>query len=376
MKFGNTQRNFSYVLGGGIGATGLNASFYFIFAAILSPEDYGHLSYIIAIAGTASIISQFGFPHSITVYQSKGKSILSNQVNMLAVITSTLAALILLTISLHVALLSFSLSFFIMNQHNLLGFKKYKKFFWLGILKGILVVTLPILFYFIFDIPGVLLGMALSNILCSIPFFKILNFKIRSFNLIKPNFKFLLHNFSVQSSSGFAKFLDKLIIVPIFGFAYLGLYQFNLQILIALTILPAALHSFLLTEEASGNKHPKINFLIICFAILIVIISIFVSPILIDYIFPKYYEGIQSLQIMLVSLIPISISAIINPKLQAKESTKVGFPPIIRIGSLIAFIVIFSNYYGLIGLAMAVLLSSIFEAISLSIIFYSVKDNK
>lgn len=363
------NNNFSYVLGNGIGVTGLNAAFYFIFAALLSPEDYGYLSYLIAIAGTASIISQFGFPTSVTVFQSKGNLILSNQINVIAIITTIVASIILLSINITAAILSLSVSFFIMNQHNLLGLKKYKTFFWTGLLKGIFIVTLPILFYTIFDIPGIVLGMALSNLLCSFNFLKKINFNINNFCELKPTLKFIFHNFSIQASSGFAKFLDKLIIVPLVGFTFVGLYQFNLQILLALTILPASLHSYLLSEESSGNNHTRINYLVILTSILLVITSFVISPFVVDNLFPKYSEGVPSLQIILISLIPISISSIINPKLQAIESILVGYPAIARIASLIIFLIVFGSLWGLLGLSLSILLSSTIESIFLIILY-------
>jgi O-antigen/teichoic acid export membrane protein len=362
------------VLGNGIGSTVLNASFYFIFAAMLSPEEYGSLSYLIAIAGTGSVISQFGFPQSVTVYQSKGKMNLANQINVIGVILSVTVSLILLTINIFASVLSFSLAFFILNQHNLLGLKKYKSFFWAGLFKGLLVISLPIAFYFLVGIPGVILGMALSNLICSFHFIKNLKLNFKSLDEFKSNFQFILHNFSIQASFGFAKFLDKLVIVPILGFASTGIYQFNLQILLALTILPSSLHSFLLSEESSGTTHKKINYLVIITSILLVMISILFAPFAVENLFPKYVEGIPSLQIILVSLIPMSISSIINPKLQSKESTLVGYPAISRIVSLIIFIIILGGSYGLLGLSLSVLFSSIIEVLLLLLIFYRVRN--
>ncbi len=68
----------------------------------------------------------------------------------------------------------------------------------------------------------------------------------------------------------------------------------------------------------------------------------------------------------MVSLIPISISSIINPKLQAKESTLVGYPAIARISSLI----IFGSLFGLFGIvSLSVLFSSAIETSFLALIY-------
>ena len=97
MRFGNFSKNFSYVGIGKAGSTAFHGIFYLVFAALLDPESYGNLSYLIALAGTVSIISRFGLNQTVTVYQAKNNSTLSNQINVLAVITTTIASLILLT---------------------------------------------------------------------------------------------------------------------------------------------------------------------------------------------------------------------------------------------------------------------------------------
>ena len=55
-------KNFSIVTLGKIITVGLYSGFYLIFATILEPETYGQMSYLVAIVGTASIVSRFGLP--------------------------------------------------------------------------------------------------------------------------------------------------------------------------------------------------------------------------------------------------------------------------------------------------------------------------
>lgn len=368
MGLGNTKQSFSYVLGSGFVITALQAVFYFFFATLLEPEHYGEMSYLIALAGVFSIVSRIGLPYTVTVYQSKKKSVIANQANLLVIILSTIAAIILLPISFFAALLSFSISFFVMNQHNLLGLKNYKQYFLTGLFRSSLLIILSILFYFIFDIPGILLGMALSNILGSFHFLKSIKIT-KSFNELKTNYKVVLHNFGIEASSSLTRFIDKILIVPLFGFAFTGIYQFNIQILFVLAVLPTALHSFLLSEEAGGKSHKTINYIVISVSVLLVILGLFLSPTLVNNIFPKFSEGIESLQLLIISLIPLSLNAIIQAKLQAKESTKVGYAAAIRIGLLLLFIMIFGQIYGLLGLGLAVLLSIIFETIVLVILY-------
>ena len=127
---------------------------------------------------------------------------------------------------------------------------------------------------------------------------------------------------------------------------------------------------FLLSEESSGKKHARISYLVIVSTIILVIVSFFTSTFLIDTFFPNFSDGVFSLQLILVSLIPISVSSVFYPKLQALESTKVGIPPIFRIISLLLLVIILGNMYGLLGLSLAVLISSSIETLFLGIIFY------
>ena len=362
-------KDFSYVTIGQFVGVGLQAAFYLIFAALLDPEIYGNLSYLIAIAGTFSYVSRFGLHNTVTIFQAKKNSLLANEANILAVILSAVAALILLPINELAALLSLSFSFFAMNQHNLLGLKKYKKHMLLAIFKNGLIITLPLFFYLFFEIPGILLGMAISNFLGSYNYFKIFNMKTKSLSNIKKKYKILVNNFGLDASAHLSRLLDKLIIAPLFGFVFVGIHQFNMQILFALEMFPWALYFFLLSEESSGKSHTKIVYLVIFGSFIATVIVIILSPILIEEIFPKYSKGIFPLQVLVISIIPLSISSFFSAKLQAIESTKVGITAIVRIGSLLGLLVILGQIYGLVGLSLAFLFSTILYTISLFILY-------
>ena len=138
-----------------------------------------------------------------------------------------------------------------------------------------------------------------------------------------------------------------------------------MQILFGLEILPRILYLFLLSEESSGRKHKKIAYFVVLVSGLITITVIIFGPLIIEQFFPKYSDGIIGLQILVISLVPISISSIITAKLQAVESTKVGYSAIVNIGSLLILLIFLGNVYGIIGLSLAVVRSSILNMIFL-----------
>jgi len=372
MNQNNSFKNFSYVSIGRISGLALQAIFYFLFASLLDPESYGELGYIIALAGTVSLVSRFGLNHTVIVYRAKENSDLSNQVNTLVVISCSIAAIILVFIDEFAALLALALSFFIMNQHNLLGQKKYKKFMFNSISRNILFLIIPIPFYFILDIPGVVLGIAIANFLGSVLFFK--NLKLRSFFELKNRYKEISQNFGVDASQNLSRMVDKLLIAPLFGFFIVGIYQFNLQILFVLEILPNALHSFLLSEESSGSSHKKLNTLIVVISLSVAILAIFFSPFFVNEFFPKYSEGIFSLQILVLTVFPLSISSIFTAKLQSKQYPLIGYSAIVRIGALLILILLLGEWYGLAGLSMAFLFSVIINTFFLAGLY--IKSNK
>ena len=124
------------------------------------------------------------------------------------------------------------------------------------------------------------------------------------------------------------------------------------------------------------RKQNKTIFIVIIVSIAVAIGSIVIAPIFIEELFPKYSAGIPSLQIIIFSIIPLTISAVLNAKLQAKNSPLVGYSAIIRIGSLLILLGILGSYYELIGLSYAVLLSVILNTIFLYMIYLKTSKNQ
>ena len=308
--------------------------------------------------------------------QTKKNQSFVNNVNSISIVLISIISLIVLFFDPLVALLAFSSSLFLMSIQNQLGQQRYKKYLLLNILKGTFILALPITLYFYFDISGVLVGMSVAYLVSSFSFFQVWKIKDLSLQFFKKNFSVLLHNFGVDSSTSFVRFIDKLVIIPILGFTSLGIYQLNIQILVGLELLPLSLHSFLLSEESSGKSHKKISIIVIIISIVIAITMIFLAPIIISSVLPKYSEGIPSLQILILSLIPLSIAAIFNAKLQSQGSTKVGYSALVRIGSLVILIIILGSQFDLIGLSLSVLFSSILYSMFLAYIFKKESKNK
>jgi O-antigen/teichoic acid export membrane protein len=351
----NSLKNFSFVGIGRIVTIALTALFYLLFAKLLQPEIYGELSLILAIAGTFSTVSILGLNLSIQVYRAKNESQISDQIITLFLILTSVAAVILIAFDPIAAVLCVGMSFFLMNQGYLFGLKEYKKSMLYSVVKSVTFFVIPILLYFVLEIPGIVLGMAISNFLGGIPMYRSL--KIKSLHGMKHHYKIIFHNFGLTLGVHLPSVVDKLIIAPLFGFFIVGVYQFNFQVFIALGVLPGILYGYLVSEESSGIGHRKLSNLAIITSIILVIIVFFLAPILVPIFYPKYLDGVESLQIITIAIIPQTVGAIYGSKLLARESTKIGYSAIVQIGSLLLLIALLGNLYGLIGLALAVLIS-------------------
>jgi len=349
-------RNFSFVGVGKVITIVFQALFYLLFAAILGPGDYGQLSVIIALAGTTSTISRLGLNVSLQVYQAKEKSELAQRIKTLFLLSTSAGAIVLLPINIFASALCIGASFAIMTHSELLGLRKYKQFMLFNVLRGGLFFVLPLILYFVLEISGIVLGIAIANLVSSIPVMK--NIKIKSFIPLKSNFKNLSQNYLLDSSSSLWIIADKLIIASLFSFTIVGIYQFNIQILFALTVIPAILSSYLVTEESVGKTHGKINRLTIIASTILVFVSIIISPYFVNWLFPKYSEGIFSLQILLLTIIPLTLSSIFESKLLARESKKLWIVPMVKTSVLFILLVVLSQFFELAGMSLAVLISS------------------
>ena len=161
-------------------------------------------------------------------------------------------------------------------------------------------------------------------------------------------------------SQSFSGSLDKIIIAPILGFALLGNYQLGLQFIGLLYLIPGMLFSYALSHDASGNSTKLVKKMIVGISIIFAILSIILSPIFLPIVFPQFTEAIEVIQIMSVSIVPSAIASTYISKYLGSEKSK-----IVIIGSglylltQIISIIVLGNMYGLNGVALSVVISSL-----------------
>jgi len=376
MNFKDSIQNLSILGGGQIGVILLGVVFYFGFAYILGPEKYGNTIYLISIATIIPTFSKFGLSLSVITFVAKKEIELEKSANLLAFVVALITSLILVLIDPFIALLAFSLSIFQMQIGNYLGQKKYKIVSMSTVGRSALWIVLSFSLYFMIEIPGILLGMAIGNFALSFNYLKSLKNKGWNFSKLKSKSKIILQNFGVHLQQTIPNHVDKLVIVPLFGFQITGIFHFAVQVLIAIELLTLVLHRFLLAEQSSGKISKRFIYLASLTSAVIILAGIYLAPIIIENIFSEFESSISAMQLIVFGVIPLICIAILNAKLQVLESNLVGYGVIVRIGANLALIPILGGLMGIIGLVLANLISLVLLTIYLVIIYIKLQNSK
>ena len=156
-------RGLSIIGFGNIVSSGISALFWFYLASLLGAEDYGEVSYFIAIASIASTIAILGAGNTIIVYTAKGEKIQSpiffiSIISSIVVLLATFAIFSKIGISLYIL----SSVIYTLATSELLGRKLYGSYSKYIIIQKCLMFGFSILFYYLIGLDGVILGIAIS----------------------------------------------------------------------------------------------------------------------------------------------------------------------------------------------------------------------
>ena len=101
---------------------------------------------------------------------------------------------------------------------------------------------------------------------------------------------------------------DKLLIVPILGFTILGNYSLAIQVITIMSILPSVIFKYILPKSSKGIEDKKLRLRTIILAIGLAGVGILILPTIIPLFFEKFNEVVLIIQIMSLSIIPITIN--------------------------------------------------------------------
>jgi len=358
----NKFRDLSLYSIGTLVTNGIGGIFWLYMASLLGTEGYGEISYLISIAIMAGTISLAGMSNLLIVYGAKNIKIQST-IFLIGLISSVIIASIIFFVvdnNIIVSLYIIGYVIFTLVTAELIGQKLFSKYSKIIIIQKIMLVIFSIILYHLIGLQGIMLGIAISFLVFILMMYKIFREIKIDFPILKNKYKFSINSFLLDISNAFHGSLDKIIIAPILGFSLLGNYQLGLQFIGLLYLIPGMLFSYALTHDASGNSTKLVKKIIIFISIIFAVLSIILSPILLPIVFPQFTEAIVVIQIMSVSIVPSAIVSTYISKYLGSENSK-----IVIIGSglyllaQIISIIVLGHMYGLNGVALSIVISSV-----------------
>ena len=353
------------------GGNAIAAIFWIYMADLMGQEDYGELGYMLSIAGIASTISILGGQWTMSVYTAKGVRIESS-LYFISIITSTVSAIILYFLFENVGMSVYVISIVIFNLFTaeILGKKRYKTYSKIFFLQKIILVTLAILLYYILGAEGVLLAYGISYLVFTSRIISALRNHEFNFGLLRQRFKFWMFNYIIQLSNSARAQIDILLIGPLFGFALVGNYFLGLQVLGLFLILPLIIFKYTLPQDSSGSSTKQIKIITVATSIGFALLGIFVAPEVIPLVLPEYTDTIELIPLLSLAIIPRTVTTMLMSEFLGKENNMH-----LLVGNLIAFSIIVSGilylpeYFDIVGLAIAYVLSVTIQTVYLLIVY-------
>lgn len=346
------------------------AIFWFYMARMLGEEQYGLISYLLAITGIASAVSLIGSENTLQVYTAKNVKIQAT-VYFVALITALFASIVIFFIfhNLGVSILVTGYVIFGLAVSELLGRKLYTVYSKYVITQKILMIGIAVSLYYLIGADGIILGMALSFLPYTVRIYKAFQGSRIDFSLIKPRFGFMMNSYVLSLSGVAIRSTDKLIIVQMLGLTLLGNYQLGIQFLEILQILPAIIYKYILPHDAIGNTNKKLKKVSIYVTIGLVILVFSLSPIIVPIMFPKFTKAIEVIQVSSLAVIPSSISVAYISKFLANEKSRIVLASsgLYFVVQVIA-IVLLGKLFGIIGVTSALVLAGIAQTLFLVIV--------
>lgn len=358
------------VIGGAI-----TSVFWLFLAGILGTENYGQLSYFLAIMGITSVAASFGGPFTMQVYVSKGLKIESS-LYFISIITSLVGAIILFFMFDDIGLSLLVIATSIMNLYlvELLGKKLFSKHSKIYILQKILFVSLSLVLFYTIGFEGILIGFALSNFIFIKHLVKILKKEKPNFEIIKQKKKIIFSNYMSNLVSTTRNHIDELLTVPLFGLSLLGNYFLALQIIGLMYILPSLVVKYTLSEDSRGNSTLKIKGITILSSVIVSLAGALILPQLLPIFLPEFTETVLLIPVLCFAPIPRAITLMLMSSFLAQEKNfHVPIGHIISIFIMVIGILISFQFSSEIGIAYSYVFGMTGSAVYLSIISWRKK---
>jgi len=339
--------------------TAISVLFWLFLATIITTEEYGEISYFIAIGSIATVFALLGGGTTMQVYTAK-KVPIASTIFLVSLIASVISAIAVLIIIQNPVVATYTIAYVIfgLTTTYYLGGKQFKKYSKIFILQKVVFVGLALPLYYILGSNGVILGAALSFLVPTYTVFKIFKEMKIDFSLLRSKINFIRNNYGKDISHVVAGQMDKIIIAPFFGFALLGNYYLGLQFLSALSIIPVVVVQYTLSQDASGVPTYRLKKWIVGLSIIMAILGITIAPLILPTLFPKFVYAGTIIQILSIAIIPRTISMLYVSKFLGMEKSRVVvIGAIIAVTVQIPLILILGTQIGVNGVAAAIVIT-------------------
>ena len=355
----------------------ITAIFWFFLASVIKPDEYGEIFYIISIASIAFSLSNVGTENNTIVFTAKRKN-LESTLTTISLLFGTVSSLVLIIIFYQTDIIILLFGYIInsLSLGYLIGRRFYSKYGIFFLLQKILTVILGVSFFYLFGADGIISALGISyfgSLIVVINYYRKTPLNFQGF---KKNLPFILHNYSLKAIGIFKGNIDKLIIVPLIGFSFLGNYALALQFVAVLSIGNSFFSKYLLTHDSRDVPNKTLKKYYILLNICVAISASISLPIVVPYFFPEFTD-ISILGIMCLAVIPIGIITVQTSELLGHE---MGKPNVIGaiIASTIAILgmLLLVPLIGVIGAAIVFLLTHTGQAVYLTLYVKRWEKNK
>ena len=358
-------------------AGAISAVFWLVVASLLLVEEYGEISYFIAIA-SLGLCCVVGSPETLMVFSTKHQKIIPT-ILVLTLIFAVLASLIAFIIVQRFEIIFLIFSFIVLEVSItlLLGKKLYSKYSKFMLTQKILQFVIGVGLSFSLGVNGVLIGIALANLTLIPIFYKELRYYKIDLSLLKPKKEFITNTHLIYLISVFRRDIDKIIIVPILGFTVLGNFALTLQFFAIMMIISSISFEYLLPKDVGREKNANLKKFLILVSVLIALSGFFFSPYFIENFFTKFSESIIPIQIASFCVIPSTISMILFSKILALEKSRfLIIANLVQLCAILIGTIYLGILYSIIGVTVAFILGNTIYAITLAIINYKYVGKK
>ena len=366
--FNNKSIRDIFKIGSGNIVGNIISSLYWIFlAGLIGAENYGILSYFLAIIGISTVVTMFGGQNTMQVYTAKNESVESS-LYLISLISGFSFSIVLLLILENPGISISILGFTIMNFYfsELIGKKLFSQYSILYLLQKISFVISSLILYWMIGFDGILIGYGLSSLIFVKHIYKIFSKKEFNFQLIRKKKKILLSNYFSELTATGRNHIDKLIILPLFGSATLGNYFLSLQFFALMIIVPGIIEKFIISQDSRGISSKRIKILTIVFSIIVSIFGIIIGPEIIPQLFPQFIIAKSLIPIISLAIVPRTVSIIISSHLISNEKNyHVAIGNLLTFVALIIGILIQYENFNEMGLAYAFSFAMILNSIYL-----------